>query len=247
MWLAEVDKDGYVVATAIRDVDRENYKVKEQGNRLVVDPLPLPSDYNARFVYPVRVEPVVGDLIQYTFKERQLEIPPPEEQAVIDSSLQIAKDFLESKGIDASHLFYFVTVYNADMRRDIAMAFSSGIYNKYNVKVSLLTNSVSEWYEVGDIVIDNEHYIGVSKDLETGEVIDKYKLIDSGQAKYTPDGKIVMTYPFEIKPTDPIQAKILSDFAYLEKGDFKYRNHITAWSNKENGFIIQYDRLLKQR
>ena len=94
MWLAEINKDGYIVATVIRDVDKDNYKVKEDGNRLVVDPMPLPSDYNARFVYPERVEPVVGDTLQYIFKEKQLETPLPEEQAAIESSLQIAKENL---------------------------------------------------------------------------------------------------------------------------------------------------------
>lgn len=240
MWLAEVDKDGYVVATTIRDVDRENYVVKEEGNRLVVDQLPLPSDYNGRFVYPVRVEPVVGDTIQYIFKDKQLETPTPEEQASIDSSLEKAKEFLDSKGIDSSHLFYFVTVYNADLDQDIAMAFTSGKYNKYNVKVSLLTNSVSEWYEVDNMVIDGQNYIGVSKDLETGAVIDKYRIANNVQEKITPDGKVVVTYPYFVIPENPIFAKMLSEF--------KYKDYITNWSDKEEeGFIIQYDRLVKHR
>jgi hypothetical protein len=240
MWLAEVNKDGYIVATVIRDVDKDNYKVKEDGNRLVVDPMPLPSDYNARFVYPTRGEPVVGETIQYIFKEKQLETPLPEEQAAIESSLEIAKDFLNSKGIDSSHLYYFVTIYDANMQQDIALAFTSGRYNKYNVKVSLLTNSVSEWYELENFTLNGVDYLGVSKDLETGEAIDKYRVTNDHQEKNTSDGKVLMTYPYFAVPENPEFTRMLSDF--------KYKDYITAWSDEEeNGFIIQYDRLVKHQ
>jgi len=138
-----------------------------------------------------------------------LETISPEEQAIIDGALEKAKEFLDSKGIDSSHLFYFVTVYNADTGQDIAMAFTSGIYNNNNVKVSLLTNSVTEWYEVGSFTIDGVEYnAGVSKDLVTGQVIDKYTMTSEGQKKITPDGKVVMTYPYNKIPTNPEHAAL---------------------------------------
>ena len=251
MWMAEVDENGYVVKVGIRDTDKNTYPLYGYKHRLVVDPIPLPTEFNIRLKVPVKVEPVIGDTIEYKFEDRPMAPLSPEEQEVMNSSLQKAKEFLESKGIDSSQLYYFVTIYDASKQQDVAMAFTSGMYGSNdNVKVSLLTNSVTEWYQVGSFTIDGVEYNGgVSKDLVTGEIIDKYRITGNNiQEKVTPDGKIVMTYPYEVKPTDPIQAKILSDFGYREIGDdFKYRDHITGWSNKENGFIIQYDRLVKQR
>lgn len=239
MWLADVDKDGNITKLLIRDVDRYSYVLSE-GHRLVADPMPMPNiDYNPRFINPVRVQPVTGDVVEYTLEERQLEIISPEEQEIIDNCLEKAKEFLDSKGIDSSNLYYFVTIHNAAIGQDIAMAFTSGNKGVDNVKVSLLTNSVSEWYKLGNFEIDGKFYFGVSKDLVTGDIIDKYRITNSGQEKTTPDGKIVMTYPYEIAPEDPAKTKLLDEF--------KYRENITGWSDKENGFIIQYDRLVKQR
>lgn len=239
MWLAEVDGNGYVVNSGIRDIDRDSYVLSGPNYRLVADPVPSPTEYNPRFKTPVKVEPVVGDTIAYKFKDNPKEVLSPEEKKIMDTALQKAKEFLDSKSIDSSHVFYFVTVYNASIQQDIAMAFSSGV-DVNNVKVSLLTNSVTEWYQVGSFIVDGVEYsAGVSKDLVTGDIIDKYTVTPEGQAKYTPDGKIVMTYPYELKPKDPEHAKLLEEF--------KYRDHITGWSNKENGFIIQYDRLFKKR
>jgi len=65
MWLAEVDENGHIVKVGIRDIDKESYVFSAENHRLVVDPLPLPTDYERRFFKPVKIEPVVGDTIQY--------------------------------------------------------------------------------------------------------------------------------------------------------------------------------------
>lgn len=239
MWLAEVDKNGYVVKLGIRDIDRDTHILSNIWNRLVVDPIPMLNEYNARFKVAVKVQPVIGDTIEYKFEDKPMELLPPDEQEVMDNCLEKAKEFLDSKGIESSNLYYFVTVHNATIGQDIAMAFTSGNKGVDNVKVSLLTNSVSEWYQVGNFEIDGEFYGGVSKDLVTGDIIDKYRMVNIAQEKITPSGNVVTTFSYDTKPTDPEQARLLNDF--------KYKDYVTGWSNKENGFIIQYDRLVKQR
>jgi hypothetical protein len=238
MWLADVDKDGNITKLLIRDVDKPSY-VYQEKHRLVVDPTPMPHiDYNPRFVTPVRVQPVTGDVIEYVFEEKQLEIVSPEEQEIMDNCLEKAKEFFDSKGIDSANLYYFVTTHNATLCQDIAMTFRS-VDNVNNVKVSLLTNSVSEWYQVGNFEIDGQFYFGVSKDLNTSDIIDKYRMVNAGQEKLTPDNSPVMTFSYETNPTDPEQARLLSEF--------QYKDYVTGWSHKYYGFIIQYDRLVKQR
>lgn len=238
MWLTEIDPNGNIVKTGIRNVDEKTYELTAVGNRLVNDPLPTPNEYNARFVTPIRVTPVTGDVVEYTFEQNQLEILSPEEQAIMNNCLQKAKEFLDSKGIDSSNLYYFVTVHDATVGEDIAMVFTSGKKGKDNVKVSLLTNSVSEWYELGNFEIDGDYYFGVSKDLVTGDIIDKYKITGKGQEKITPEGKVVITHSYNDLPSDEEQLRVLNDF--------KYRDHITGWSDKDDGFIIQYDRMVKR-
>ena len=236
MWLADVDKYGNITKLLIRDVDRYSY-VFSEGHRLVADPIPMSNiDYNPRFVTPVRVQPVTGESIQYVFQENQLEILSSEEQEIMNNCLEKAKEFFDSKGIESASLYYFVTTHNATIGQDIAMTFK-GLHD--NVKISLLTNSVSEWYQVGNFEIDGGFYFGISKDLVTGDIIDKYRMVNVGQEKITPDNTAVMTFSYETKPTDPEQARLLSEFAY--------KDYVTGWSDKAYGFIIQYDRLVKQR
>ena len=75
-----------------------------------------------------------------------------------------------------------------------------------------------------------EGYYGVSLDLNTNEIIDRYEVTENGLIK---NGEVVTVFGgYETIPDD---FKPLLD-------DFEYKDKIQHWSNKSYGFIVEYQK-----
>lgn len=140
-----------------------------------------------------------------------------------------AAAFLASKGMP-DDVSYILSMYNITTRALLANLFRCG-----NQLVKVLNGTPIEWYQAG-VVLGEEPYAYVSKDLQTGEVIDKYIIDQRGLVKVTqdPSAEPTITNIGTFASMPPLLQPLVEGFEHYER--------IRAWSLKPYGLVVEYTR-----
>lgn len=155
--------------------------------------------------------------------------PTPSELDRVQNAKQTATAFLTAKiGVVNPDLKYSLTYFSQETQTDIADLFDNGVYI---VKVS--NNVVTEWYKYY-VFVDGIEYFGVSLNLETSTVEDKYLESPQGLVK------------FSSNPSDPPSVVIYGNWYSVPNenkarlSNFPYKAAVQKWINRPYGFILEY-------
>jgi hypothetical protein len=148
-----------------------------------------------------------------------------------ESDKESAQKFFLGKEITDREPQYLLTQWNLTTNEMLGNLFSSGENavspGRFMVKVK--NSVVSEWYEsiVGP-------FTWVSKDLNTGKILDKYVLTQRGLEKYISDVGVdpTITHFGNFNSIPPTLKSLL--------GNFEYRYYIISWALKPYGFIVEF-------
>lgn len=144
-------------------------------------------------------------------------------------SQKAANTFLLSKGVKESAL-YCRTIFNVDTDSDIADMFKCA---EHWVKVS--NGAVVEWYTEGYTTPEGEEIFGVSRDLESGDPIDEYRLRRHWIEKRDTTGNTTLTLScFYYELPYEVQKNLI---------DFPFKDRVINYSKKPYGDIIEYKKM----
>lgn len=173
------------------------------------------------------VVPVTSGKISYDSEESKVSLPNFYPGYFCDK--EAAKNFFNSKNINTNP-FYVCTMFNITTNEILTHLFSDESRSNF---VKIKNGLPTEWYEM-PFVLENKIYADVSKDLLTGEVIDKYVFDHRGLVKISEksfkDEVITRFESFE---------KIDSPYREMIE-NFEYKDHIIAWSKKKYGLIVEF-------
>jgi len=138
--------------------------------------------------------------------------------------------FFTEKGI-VTDVRYLCSMFNVTTGELLANLYGDG---KNLAKA--LNGVVVEWYEA-DAVIDGVKYAYVSKNVQSGEILDKYIVDQRGLVKFTQDPNENPTITtFGSLATIPPMLK-------ASVADLPFKERITGWSLKSYGFIVEFARV----
>lgn len=176
------------------------------------------------------VVPITAGKISYDSEKGRMSLPNFYPGYFCDK--EAAKNFFINKNINTNP-FYVCTMFNITTNEILTHVFRDDVKNNF---VKIKNGLPTEWYEMSNFVIEDKQYSFISKDLSTGEIIDKYF--------YTEDGSALVKFS-EKSPKD----RVITRFQPFEKIDspyremiehFEYKDHIIAWSSKKYGLIVEF-------
>lgn len=173
--------------------------------------------------------------ILYDDEERNDDRNIPRDYPEFETDRKAVNDFLLSKGLkdDTGIPVYLYSVFNVTTNQIMSHVFdkSSG---PYTVKVK--NGEILEWYEIfRDYNPSQRSYNSVSRDLITGDIIDKYVFDETGLKKLpTKEGeKATMTYSCSYRSLPHWIKKMLENFEHKE--------YIWCYSFKSYGLIVEFE------